>query len=46
LFESLNAERIGERMEHDASSGAFPDEAAAAWLHTWLPLFQEGAATL
>jgi MioC protein len=39
LFTSLGAIRVGERLENDASSGAFPDEVAVAWLKEWLKNF-------
>lgn len=39
LFTSLGAIRVGERLENDASSGAFPDEVAVAWLNEWLKNF-------
>lgn len=36
LLTALGATRVGERMEHDASSGSYPDEVAAEWLTGWL----------
>jgi sulfite reductase alpha subunit-like flavoprotein len=38
LLSSLGAVRIGERCQHDASSGIFPEDAALAWLRDWLAL--------
>ena len=35
LFESLGAKRVGERMEHDASSGDLPEDIAAEWTEEW-----------
>ena len=42
ILTELGAQRIGERMEHDASSGTFADEAAGEWLETWLQLLDDG----
>jgi MioC protein len=36
LLTKLGARRIGETLEHDASSGVMPEEAAAAWISPWL----------
>lgn len=38
LFESLGAKRIGERVEHDASSGDLPEDMAAEWAEEWYAL--------
>jgi MioC protein len=38
ILSELGAQRIGTLMEHDASSGAFPEEMALAWLDRWMPL--------
>ncbi len=32
----LGASRIGDVLNHDASSGIMPEEATAAWLDAWL----------
>ena len=32
----LGARRIGDVLNHDASSGIMPEEATAAWLGTWM----------
>lgn len=36
LLASLGARRIGDRLEHDASSGTYPDDAALEWVEGWL----------
>jgi MioC protein len=36
LLASLGATRIGERVQHDASSGTLPEEVAAEWGAVWL----------
>ena len=36
----LGASRIGEVLNHDASSGIMPEEATAAWLHDWIDQLQ------
>jgi MioC protein len=38
LLTELGATRIGERVQHDASSGTLPEEVAAAWGEGWLAL--------
>ena len=38
------AQRIGDRVQHDASSGTLPEEVAAAWGEGWLALAKESAA--
>jgi len=35
ILKKLGARRIGEVLEHDASSGVMPEEAAAAWVGPW-----------
>lgn len=35
LFEKLGAKRLGERREHDASSGELPEDVAAEWAEEW-----------
>ena len=32
----LGAQRIGERVQHDASSGTLPEEVAAEWGREWI----------
>ena len=44
LLTSLGAQRIGERVQHDASSGILAEEAAAEWGAEWLKLAREAAA--
>lgn len=36
LLTKLGAERVGEVLNHDASSGTMPEEATAAWVVPWL----------
>jgi len=43
LLQELGAQRIGERVQHDASSGVLPEETAAAWGEGWLAM-AKGAA--
>lgn len=38
LLAELGAKRIGERVQHDASSGTLPEEVAAEWGEGWLAL--------
>lgn len=38
LFSELGARRIGELLCHDRKSAVYPEDAALAWLETWLPL--------
>ena len=44
LLAELGARRIGERVQHDASSGVLPEEMAVEWGEGWLPLAKEAAA--
>jgi MioC protein len=44
LLAALGAQRIGERVQHDASSGVLAEEAAAEWGAEWLTLARESAA--
>ncbi|MCX7961908.1 MAG: flavodoxin domain-containing protein, partial [Burkholderiales bacterium] len=41
LLAELGARRIGERVQHDASSGILPEETAAAWGAEWLALVRQ-----
>jgi MioC protein len=41
LLQELGAQRIGERVQHDASSGVLPEEMAAEWGEGWLALAKE-----
>lgn len=36
ILAKLGATRLGEILNHDASSGIMPEEAAAAWIGEWL----------
>jgi MioC protein len=44
LLQELGAQRIGERVQHDASSGVLPEEMAVEWGEGWLALAREAAA--
>ena len=44
LLTELGAQRIGERVQHDASSGVLPEEMAAEWGEGWLALAKESFA--
>lgn len=41
LLSALGAQRIGERVQHDASSGVLAEEAAVEWGAEWLTLARE-----
>jgi MioC protein len=41
LLAGLGARRIGERVQHDASSGVLPEEMAVEWGERWLALAKE-----
>ena len=41
LLTELGAQRIGERVQHDASSGTLPEEVAAEWGQAWLALAKD-----
>lgn len=41
ILTELGARRIGERIQHDASSGVLPEEKAAEWGEGWLALAKE-----
>jgi MioC protein len=43
ILGELGAQRIGERVQHDASSGVLPEEMAAEWGEGWLALAKEAA---
>jgi MioC protein len=43
VLQELGAQRIGERVQHDASSGVLPEEMAAEWGAGWLALAREAA---
>jgi MioC protein len=44
LLGELGAQRIGERVQHDASSGVLPEEMAEEWGQGWLALAKEAVA--
>jgi MioC protein len=44
LLGELGAHRIGERIQHDASSGVLPEEKAEEWAAGWLEQAKEAAA--
>ena len=41
VLQELGAQRIGERVQHDASSGVLPEEMAVKWGEGWLALVKE-----
>jgi MioC protein len=43
MLAELGAQRIGERVQHDASSGVLPEETAEEWGAEWLKLAREAA---
>jgi MioC protein len=44
ILAELGAQRIGERVQHDASSGVLPEETAQEWGVEWLTLAREACA--
>jgi MioC protein len=44
LMQELGAQRIGERIQHDASSGVLPEEKAEEWAGEWLAEVREKVA--
>ena len=44
ILTELGAQRIGERVQHDASSGVLPEEMAEEWGQGWLALAKEAVA--
>ena len=44
ILTELGAQRIGERVRHDASSGVLPEEMAAEWGEGWLALAKDAVA--
>jgi MioC protein len=44
LLTELGAQRIGERIQHDASSGVLPEEKAEEWAAGWLEQARDAAA--
>ena len=41
ILSELGAERVGERHQHDASSGVLPEETALEWCQAWLGKVKE-----
>jgi MioC protein len=44
ILGELGAQRIGERVQHDASSGVLPEEKAEQWGEGWVALAKEAIA--
>src|SRR5437762_9514404 len=44
ILAELGAQRIGERVQHDASSGELPEETAQDWSMEWLTLARDACA--
>lgn len=44
ILAELGAERIGERLMHDASSGTLPEEIAIEWAEAWVAKVRERLA--
>jgi MioC protein len=44
VLTELGALRIGERVQHDASSGVLPEEMAVEWGEGWLALAKDAVA--
>ena len=44
ILTELGAQRIGERVQHDASSGVLPEEMAVEWGEGWLALAKDAVA--
>jgi MioC protein len=45
ILQRLGAQRVGEVLNHDASSGVMPEEAAAAWIGPWYETVRDAALT-
>ena len=43
VLSELGAQRIGDRVQHDASSGVLPEEMATEWGTGWLALARDAA---
>ena len=41
LLQELGAQRVGERIQHDASSGVLPEEKAEEWAVEWIAEVRE-----
>lgn len=44
ILQKLGAHRLGEILNHDASSGVMPEEAASGWMQSWTPTALETLA--
>ncbi len=44
ILAELGAQRIGDRVQHDASSGVLPEEMAVEWGEGWLALAKDALA--
>src|SRR5476649_2268130 len=44
ILSELGAQRIGERVQHDASSGVLPEEMAEEWAAEWIGQVRERIA--
>jgi MioC protein len=44
VLSELGAERIGDRLMHDASSGTLPEEIAIEWAEAWVGKVRERLA--
>ncbi|HUG77533.1 MAG TPA: flavodoxin domain-containing protein [Burkholderiales bacterium] len=44
ILAELGATRVGERHQHDASSGVLPEETALEWCQAWVEKIREGNA--
>ena len=44
LLQELGAQRVGARVQHDASSGVLPEEMAVEWGERWLALARDAVA--
>lgn len=41
LFQALGATPVGERLNHDRRSGAYPEDAAREWVVGWMKLLAQ-----
>lgn len=41
ILQKLGARRLGDVLNHDASSGVMPEEAASGWMQSWAPVARE-----
>jgi len=46
ILGELGARRIGERVQHDASSGVLPEEMAVEWGEGWLALARDAVPAI